>query len=173
MAKSRNYGRVVLFGGQLPGASQTGDTWEWDGVSWSLQDAGDPDGVTAPMRRQDHAMTFDRHRMVTILFGADSGGTQLDDTWEWNGSTWIKRSPTTAPEARSDHAMAYDSDRCETVLFGGYNGTDVLGDTWLYGPGGCPTVPVTSEWGLVVMTLLLITAGTLLLFRRGAAATAQ
>ena len=30
----------------------------------------------------------------------------------------------------------------------------------------CPAVPTVSEWGLIVMTLLLLTAGTIVFSRR-------
>jgi len=39
-------------------------------------------------------------------------------------------------------------------------------------PGRCPTIPTVSQWGLVVMTLLLVTAGSIVVLRRRAAATA-
>ena len=65
-------------------------------------------------------MAYDSQRGRVVLFGGygDSGG--LADTWEWDGSTWVERTPATSPPARSGHAMAYDSQRGRVVLFGGY-----------------------------------------------------
>lgn len=74
-------------------------------------------------------MAYDRARGVTVLFGGFSGSNLLNDTWEWDGTTWAQASPTTSPTARVLHAMAYDSTRGVTVLFGGADG-GLLGDTW-------------------------------------------
>ena len=39
-----------------------------------------------------HALAYDSHRGVTVLFGGASVDeaivTPRDQTWEWNGSTW-------------------------------------------------------------------------------------
>lgn len=55
----------------------------------------------------------------------------LDDTWEWNGTTWTKRDSSVHPPHRFGHAMAYDSGRQKIILFGGQliNGS-LLKDTW-------------------------------------------
>lgn len=54
-------------------------------------------------------------------------------TWEWNGSTWTRRSPAASPPSRLWTTMAYDSIRGQIVLFGGNNGSGgLLGDTWVY-----------------------------------------
>ena len=67
-----------------------------------------------------------------VLFGGVDGSTSShsQDTWEWDGATWIERTPASAapPSARM-HAMAYDSARRRVVLFGGY-ASAALGDTW-------------------------------------------
>ncbi len=72
-----------------------------------------------------------RHRLV--LFGgssADLGGTDLADTWEWDGTSWEQKFPAVAPSARSYHAMAYDSARGKTVLFGGFTAAGYSAETW-------------------------------------------
>ena len=39
-----------------------------------------------------HALAFDAARGRTVLFGGGNGaGATFDDTWEWDGSTWIER----------------------------------------------------------------------------------
>lgn len=73
-------------------------------------------------------MAYDAGRGVTVLFGGDDG-SRLNDTWEWDGSTWAERTPATSPSARRDPAMAYDAARGVTVLFGGDDGSP-LSDTW-------------------------------------------
>ncbi len=132
MAYDGARGMTVLFGG-WDGASLDGETWEWNGASWTLEHPEDPLGVDAPSARYEHAMAYDSARGVTVLFGGWDGAYD-GETWEWDGDTWTKvhdgdPAGVTAPSPRMDHAMAYDSARGVTVLFGGFN--DVfLGDTW-------------------------------------------
>ncbi|MEK7711127.1 MAG: hypothetical protein AAB341_04445 [Planctomycetota bacterium] len=107
-------GVTVLFGGSLFESPNVlyGDTWEWNGTTWSQR------SLTGPSAGR-HAMAYDSARGVTVLFG---------DTWEWDGTAWTQRS-TTGPSPRYEYAMAYDGARGVTVLFGGND--DVLkGDTW-------------------------------------------
>jgi N-acetylneuraminic acid mutarotase len=66
----------------------------------------------------------------------ESGGKQLDDTWEYNPITheWTYI-PVTGPSARVGHSMAYIGDD-KVLLFGGSvfreKGEDELHDTWIY-----------------------------------------
>ena len=53
-----------------------------------------------------------------MLFGG-YGGSYRGDTWEWDGTVWVDKTPATSPSARDAHAMAYDSARGRIVLFGG------------------------------------------------------
>jgi hypothetical protein len=135
----------VLFGGYGYGLpTLLSDTWEWDGIDWSLRTPS-----ASPTPRSGHAMAYDSARSRVVLFG----GGQLSDTWEWNGSNWAERFPSDAPAGRSSHALAYDSARGRQVLFGGGSG-GYLSDTWEYfapcdvlGPGhpgaGLPIVCLT------------------------------
>ncbi len=57
-------------------------------------------------------------------------------------------------------------DSFTTVLSGGPGSVElVINGTW--GGAGTTAIPTVSQWGMVAMTLLLITAGTLLQLRRG------
>jgi hypothetical protein len=117
--------RVVLFGG-LSFLLPSQETFEWDGTRW--QDVT-PSG-SKPPARQGHAMAFDSARSRVVLFGGtaltsgnldETTGGGLQDTWEWDGTNWVDRTPSGAkPEVRHSHAMAFDSRRGRTVLFGGY-----------------------------------------------------
>ena len=61
-------------------------------------------------------MVFDSARGVVVMFGGDSGAGYLNDTWEWDGSTWTQRVPTTSPPPTAYVFMAYDATRAVTVM---------------------------------------------------------
>ena len=101
--------RTVLFGGSDSTGVALADTWEWNGVAWTLR------STSGPNPRFGHAVAYDSARGVTVLFGGtDDGFTFNSQTWEWNGTGWTLRS-STGPSARAAHAMAYDSARGRTV----------------------------------------------------------
>ncbi|MBI5526160.1 MAG: hypothetical protein HY897_07480 [Deltaproteobacteria bacterium] len=115
-------GKTVVFGGNT--GSQNGETWEWEGTSWTRRTPADPGGDGNPSPRNTHAMAYDSARGRTVLFGG-GGFTPNDETWELDGTSWVKKTPADPegdgnPSGRSDHAMAYDSVRGKTVLFGGF-----------------------------------------------------
>ncbi len=130
MAYDESRHRVVLFGGETD-AGPLADTWEWDGGAWVIQVP-----ATSPPARFGAAMVYDASRRRMVLFGGFGSSYPdyaLADTWEWDGSIWVERTPATSPPARWDHAMAYDSRRERVVLFGGsrWGGVDLdLNDTW-------------------------------------------
>jgi len=142
MAYDSVRGVTVLFGGYTSLPNVFGDTWEWDGSSWTLVHPADPTGATAPTPRRGSAMAYDSLRGVSVLFGGSDiqGGTETlrDDTWEWDGSVWNRCFPPTSPSARGGHAMTYDSTRDRTVLFGGQSSVPGvrLDDTWEWNGGG-------------------------------------
>ncbi len=83
-----------------------------------------------PAARFGHAMAFDTARGRTVLFGGVAGGSNLNDTWEWDGADWTQIQDI-GPPPRSLTALAFDSKRARTVLFGGEgNAGSLLGDTW-------------------------------------------
>ncbi|WP_394830590.1 hypothetical protein LVJ94_29195 [Pendulispora rubella] len=92
--------KVVLFGGR--GERVFDDTWEWNGTCWTQLN------VTGPKPRDGHAMaTFGNKVILFGGYGVNATGstTRLDDTWEWDGTTWTQRSPAVAPKARELHGM--------------------------------------------------------------------
>lgn len=122
-----NRRRVVIFGG-LGTGGYLGDTWEYDGTTWTQIDT-----TVSPPRRDSHAMVFDSRRNVTVLFGGySSSGSSLNDTWEYDG-VWHQVGTSQAPDGRYHHSMAYDERRGVVILFGGLDSSgSVLGDTWEY-----------------------------------------
>jgi len=122
-------GRTLLFGGmgtaprgQRPPA--LGDTWEFDGTSWTEHE------VPGPGARNGAGIAYDSKRGLVILFGGVGEGF-FGDTWSWDGSVWKKLSDT-GPEPRGMGYLAYDRQRDRVVLFGGRKGwpDGDLNDTW-------------------------------------------
>jgi len=123
MAYDSARGVTLLFGGAA-GGTYDGETWEWDGTSWTLRSSSGPEP------RVYHAMAYDSTRGVTVLFGGRGAGGRYGDTWEWDGTSWTHRS-SSGPSARNATAMTYDSVRGVTVLFGGQEpGYDYDDETW-------------------------------------------
>lgn len=132
--------RIVLFG--LVDVSSSdyaewknlSETWEFDGNAWSKKNT-----AALPTLRSDFAMVYDSNRSRTVLFGGITGDPDnqlLGDTWEYDGTNWIKQNPSTSPSPRSGPAMAYDSTRKLVILFGGRGEgccpPKVFSDTWEY-----------------------------------------
>jgi MYXO-CTERM domain-containing protein len=92
--------------------------------------------------RSSHALAYDSVRGRTVLFGGGNGADVLGDTWEWDGTAWVERSPPSSAPARSGHAMTFDSARGVTVLFGGWNGANIR-DTWTWDGTTWSEVPGT------------------------------
>jgi hypothetical protein len=132
MAYDLARGELVLFGGwDLLATVTFGDTWVWDGATWTQRNP-----PSSPTARSGHAMTFDARRGRVVLYGGVNQltSTRFSDTWEWDGSTWVQRSLATSPPALHAHAMTYDIALGRQVLFGGFGPTSsVSSDTWLLG----------------------------------------
>jgi Galactose oxidase, central domain len=138
-------GQLVLFGGTTAaGGVALGDTWVWDGASWTLKTP-----VNSPSARWGAAMAYDSVHAQIVLFGGISGpagsnnstSVALSDTWVWDGVNWIQQSPATSPPARYLHTLGYDSHDGRAVLFGGtassnstifHGNTVAMNDTWLW-----------------------------------------
>ena len=108
---------VVVFGGMLPDGALSNQTWVWNGTTWSRGDHG---YGAVPAAREGASMAYDASLNQLILFGgATANGTLLDDTWLWNGASWIQVTAPTTPGARRNAAFAADPGG-RLVLFGGY-----------------------------------------------------
>ena len=116
---------VVLFGGynDVGGVrTRLGDTWEWDGVRWTLRSEAGPEA------RSGATMTFDASRGATILFG---GNGLRADTWVWDGVVWRELS-TPATPGRYNSISAYDAARRVIVRSTGWDGAQRLSETWFF-----------------------------------------
>jgi hypothetical protein len=136
MAYDRARGRTVLFGGWNGNIFRPGfdDTWEWDGQNWVLAQP-----TTRPPGRMLCAMGYDESRRRVVLFGGlrSLGALATNDTWEWDGAEWTRRTTSTSPSGRYGAAMTYDRLREAIVVFGGVDndprgGPRPRDDTWEY-----------------------------------------
>jgi len=130
MAYDSERGVVVMFGGiDSGGGGSLSDTWEWDGNNWEENTSG-----PVPESRHSHAMAYHEEAGKVVMYGGyhvDGASGRLDDTWEYNGSSWSQRWPTSYPPARSWHAMVYNSDNGAIIIFGGETGS-YTNDIWMY-----------------------------------------
>jgi hypothetical protein len=130
-------GVIVLFGGAthtsdpVPGAGvccatdTLGDTWLWDGRTWTEATAG-----AGPPPRSGARMAYDAARGVVVLFGGNYNqgprqGIPLNDTWTWNGSAWLQQQVDSSPPAKNGAAMTYDF-AGEAVILVGADPADTL-----------------------------------------------
>jgi cysteine-rich repeat protein len=143
--------RVVLFGGNSSIDNSTpplDDTWEWNGTTWTNVSpaTGNPD------RRSGHAMVYDPGRNRIVMFGGCTSafcvsGTELSDTWEWNGTAWSNVTPTAgSPDPRGKHAMTYDPVAGRVLMYGGF-AAGYLGDAWHWNGTGWDDVSTGAPPG--------------------------
>lgn len=153
---------VYLYGGRTNPVAYD-DLWRCDGVDWHREALGGPPKLSAFGMAADPV----RHRLV-VYGGLVDAGSYSDQTWEWNGATWLYRGAGGAPGLRSYHAMAWDGTR--VLLFGGYRywppPYGFLGDTWAW--DGLTWTQLSASWpGLDArygMALASKPAGKALLF---------
>jgi hypothetical protein len=128
-------GTVVLFGGSNT-SGYLGDTWTWNGSSWSSY------ALASPTARAMASMGFFNkpgggNAQGLMLFGGQASGTTCPsgvcgDTWTWQSSRWqnlYATGSTGSPTARYDAAAATDVNG-GVVIFGGTDGTTLKSDTW-------------------------------------------
>ena len=128
---------VLLTSGNL--GSGASDTWTWDGTDWTEHAS-----ATQPSPRWWPSLCFDQDTNNLILFGGSSGyqGTDLADTWQWDGSNWTKLTPAAFPPARAAATMDYVPAAHGLVLFGSDHGAT---DTWLYSSGNWSQLHPTAN----------------------------
>jgi hypothetical protein len=99
-----------------------GDTWAWDGQSWTqLQPPA------SPPARAHHSMATDPVRGRILLFGGGfvSAGqftAAFNDTWEWDGSTWRQIFPANVPAVRGDASVVWHSGTSALYMWAGWTG---------------------------------------------------
>lgn len=77
--------------------------------------------------RSEHATAQLGARLV--LFGGSSDYALLDDTWEWDGTRWLRRTPAVRPTPRRRHTLTTVGNK--VLLFGGEGASGIqLNDLW-------------------------------------------
>ncbi|HEY6239047.1 MAG TPA: kelch repeat-containing protein [Thermoplasmata archaeon] len=123
---------VVLFGGQGPGGTALGDTWEFVAGGWEREQF---DGA-APAPRWGATAVYDSVDGYTVLFGGTNGSGFLSDSWLFNRSGWHALASADAPPARAYATASYDPALGSVVLFGGEGAAATpLNDTWTFRAG--------------------------------------
>jgi hypothetical protein len=131
---------VVLFGGYFydngPGKDTwLNDLWAWNGSTWTLVSAHDPE--TGPSPRYRHAAAYKDRNDQFVMFGGSYDNERvmlLSDTWvyRFDGTGWVDMSAQ-SPSPRRDLALSYDLEKKHVVLFGGDDGEGpLLDDTWIW-----------------------------------------
>jgi hypothetical protein len=126
-------GHVVLFGGydySGPDPVYWGDTWEWDGVSWTQR------ATSGPAARAHQGMAYDSDRGRVVMYGGlASNTTTWHDTWEWDGTIWTQGAILEEPVIPYG-SMAYDPVRHRSVLIGYGSGREGMaewdGNAWTF-----------------------------------------
>lgn len=135
--------RLVMFGGsttQLLGIPN-GQTWEYDGTTWSLMT---PTGTPGPRDRP--AMAFHGGLGQSVLFGGYDGFSLSDETWLYSGTAWTQVTITGAkPSPRNAAKMVYDPVRDLIVLTGGQDSVGPLADTWTFDGTSWTLQPGTTQ----------------------------
>jgi hypothetical protein len=124
--------KTVFFGSGVVGDEVLSDagTWEFDGVNWNSVAT-----ASSPMHRWGFSMVYDSTRQNMVLYGGYGpsypSGTNLSDTWEYDGFNWTQVRPTHFPGDRTQYGMSYDATHKQVLLFGGIGDTGG-NDTWAY-----------------------------------------
>jgi hypothetical protein len=123
MAYDSVRGVTVMYGGIGPNNLVLGDTWEWDGATWTERALGGP----RPPAARGAKMIFNSKGKVCVML-------VNNQTWEWNGEAWSLRSLAGPTPIRTGYSMAYDPVGDRIILFGGRflsNGAFIHpGETW-------------------------------------------
>jgi hypothetical protein len=127
-------GQVVLFGGLDASGSATNDTWDFDGVDWTLR--APSSAPPAPPAGDDVVMTTHAGEAWLV----SSAGT-----WSWDGTRWLSRAaPSASGPSRGALALGEHGGTLTAVEFGVdptfvIRAFDWTATGWLERPA--PTVP--------------------------------
>lgn len=106
---------TLVFGGESRDVPSS-ELWAWDGQLW---DNLTPTDGPSPSPRTEPGLAYDPTRDRVVLFG----GSETQDTWEWDGERWeLRDDGSTLPVPLDPSAVTYDASRRRVVALS-------LGDT--------------------------------------------
>jgi hypothetical protein len=119
MAYDEQTGFAVLFGGIDPRDRPLGDTWLFDGTSWSRV------GGPAPPARRYAALAYDPDLKGCVLHGGaedDRGRRTFGDAWLFGANVWKPLGPNFDTDPRDDHGLGYHRNAKRLVMLEGVGG---------------------------------------------------
>jgi hypothetical protein len=119
---------LVMFGGFSSVGDRGiyfGDTWTWDGVTWTRHRT-----AASPPRMYGARMVYDQARHEAVLFGGTNDRLSSDQTWAWDGADWTRRRPANSPPPEFSSPMVYDPVLEEVILLQGTDSGPVTTWTW-------------------------------------------
>ncbi|MCA8975325.1 MAG: hypothetical protein KDC98_11430 [Planctomycetes bacterium] len=137
MAYDSHRDRLVLVGGIINDL-QSYDVYEFNGTGWSNRGNG-------PGARLEPSICYDEARQRTLVFGGyySSSSGPMNDTWEYDGVTWVQKNPATVPPGTNMPSLCYDTHLQRPLLVSGgvwtWNGSNwiLLDATTPPGTGPC------------------------------------
>ena len=124
--------QVMLFGGRgaagtsvMAAAPVLGDTWAWNGSTWSSTAS-----AVQPQSRAFPMLAYDGVNDGIILFGGEAfGGAQLQDTWMWKDGAWTLQYPSVVPDLQPIIGGIAET-QGGTIRVWGLSPTGTVGPSW-------------------------------------------
>ncbi len=109
-------GACVLYSGVGTTFGEFGDTWHFDGTTWTR----DLDTSSVPTRTTTAIAYYPTRRNEVLFAGAITGSSVYDDTWQFDGSSWQQLAVAQSPPARGAHVLFPAPDGSGLVAFAGF-----------------------------------------------------
>lgn len=100
----------------------------WDGNNWQTLSTTGPSPRFAPAMWSMSTATY-------VFGGVDASNSTLNDTWRWDGVSWLQMPTAVSPSARTETAIAFHASQNHALLFGGTSTTSqwgAVGGTWKF-----------------------------------------
>jgi cysteine-rich repeat protein len=104
-------GTLVVFGGTSTATSYLQDTWVLSDLFWKQAATTGPPKATTP------GIVYDEKRHQIVQFGGLSSGLPTAQTWIFDGTTWMQRTPASSPPPRANGQLVYDTEHSTVLAF--------------------------------------------------------
>jgi hypothetical protein len=117
--------QVILIGADSTSTTLTTKMFIYDPAT-KAWNAPNPAPDKLPDCANDAAIAYRNSNDHIVLVGGVCSTTTsgIDQTWEWNGTTWKELTDVASPGRATAQAVAYDQLRDAVVYFGGFNAFD-------------------------------------------------